>query len=43
LSDAEIADLLAYMLSSSDMPAGSASLPTDREALAAIRIVPQSP
>ena len=43
LSDAEVADLVAYMLSSSGMPAGSAALPTDREALAGVLIVSQSP
>ncbi|HEX7238153.1 MAG TPA: cytochrome c [Gammaproteobacteria bacterium] len=43
LSDDEIADLVAYMLSSSDMPAGSAALPTDRMTLAGVLIVSQSP
>jgi mono/diheme cytochrome c family protein len=43
LSDAEVADLVAYMLSSSGMPAGGAALSTDREALAGVLIVSQSP
>jgi len=38
LSDAEVADIVAYMLSSSDVPAGSAELRPD--ALAAIVIEP---
>jgi len=40
LSDAEIADIVAYMLSSSDVPAGSEELRPDRAALAAIVIEP---
>ena len=43
LSDAEVADLVAYMLASSGMPPGDAALPTDREALAGVLIVSQSP
>jgi mono/diheme cytochrome c family protein len=42
LSDAEIADILAYMLSVSGMPAGASSLPADPAALAVILIVPQA-
>ena len=40
LSDAEVADIVAYMLSSSDVPAGSEELRPDRAALAAIVIEP---
>ena len=42
LTDTEVADLVAYMLSASGMPAGDDSLPADRAALAAIVIVPQA-
>ena len=42
LSDAEIADIVAYMLSVSAMPAGSDPLQPDREALARIVIEPRS-
>lgn len=42
LSDAEIADILAYMLAASRMPAGADPLPSDPSALAAILIVPQA-
>jgi S-disulfanyl-L-cysteine oxidoreductase SoxD len=43
LADAEVADIMAYMLAVSGMPAGGAALSTEREALAGIVIVPQSP
>jgi quinoprotein glucose dehydrogenase len=43
LSDAEVADIVAYMLSVSDMPAGGAELQPDPKALAAVVIVSQSP
>jgi mono/diheme cytochrome c family protein len=39
LSDAEIAEIVAYMLASSDMPAGDAPLPSDAQQLARIAIV----
>ena len=39
LSDAELADIVAYMLAASRMPAGAAPLPPDTEALARIAIV----
>jgi mono/diheme cytochrome c family protein len=38
LSDAEVADILAYMLSVSEVPTGATPLPTDRAALASIVI-----
>jgi len=38
LSDAEVADILAYMLSVSEVPPGAESLPPDREALTSIVI-----
>lgn len=38
LSDAEVADIVAYMLSVSDMPAGSETLQPDRGALSRIVI-----
>jgi mono/diheme cytochrome c family protein len=38
LSDAEVADILAYMLSVSEVPTGAEPLPSDREALASIVI-----
>jgi len=38
LSDAEVADIVAYMLSASDMPAGPKPLLPDRDALAAVLI-----
>ena len=43
LSDAEIADIVAYMLAASGLPAGSAPLPPDRAALAGVVIVSQAP
>ena len=43
LSDAEVADIVAYMLSASGLPAGDTALPTEPEALASIVIVSQSP
>jgi mono/diheme cytochrome c family protein len=43
LSEAEVADIVAYMLSVSDMPAGGAELQPDTKALAAVVIVSQSP
>jgi mono/diheme cytochrome c family protein len=43
LSDAEVADIVAYMLFVSGMPAGNEDLQPDPKALAAIRIVSQSP
>ena len=43
LSDAEIADIVAYMLSVSGMPAGVAALQPDPRALADVLIVSQSP
>jgi mono/diheme cytochrome c family protein len=42
LSDAEVAEILAYMLAASGMPAGANPLPADRTALAAILIVQQA-
>ena len=42
LSDAEVADIVAYMLSVSDMPASSEALRPDRDALARIVIEPLS-
>jgi quinoprotein glucose dehydrogenase len=42
LSDAEWADIVAYMLSESRMPPGREPLPSDRAALASIVIVPQA-
>ena len=42
LSSAEVADIVAYMLSVSRMPAGAVALPSDSAALAAITIVTQS-
>lgn len=42
LSDAEVADIVAYMLSVSGMPAGNDALPPERAALARIVIVPQA-
>jgi cytochrome c len=42
LSDREWVDIVAYMLSTSRMPAGPEPLPPDREALAGIVIVSQS-
>lgn len=42
LSDAEVADIVAYMLSVSGMPAGDDALPADASALAGILIVPQA-
>jgi hypothetical protein len=41
-SDAEVAEILAYMLAASGMPAGANPLPADRTALAAILIVQQA-
>lgn len=38
LSDAEYADLIAYMLARSGAPTGSAELPADPQALAALAI-----
>ena len=43
LSDSEVADILAYMLSASGMPAGDRGLPAEPAALASIVIVSQSP
>jgi quinoprotein glucose dehydrogenase len=43
LSDAELADIVAYMLAVSGMPAGGEELPPNQEALAGIPIVPQAP
>jgi quinoprotein glucose dehydrogenase len=43
LSDAEVADIVAYMLSVSGMPAGDAALRPELEALANVVIVSQSP
>jgi mono/diheme cytochrome c family protein len=42
LSDAEVADIVAYMLSASRMPAGPEALEPDAAALASIAIVTQS-
>jgi mono/diheme cytochrome c family protein len=38
LSDAEVADILAYMLSVSEVPTGAKPLPSEREALVSIVI-----
>jgi hypothetical protein len=38
LSDAEVADIVAYMLAASDMPSGPTPLSPDRAALARIVI-----
>ena len=43
LSNAEVADIVAYMLSFSGMPAGDDSLRPELEALASVVIVSQSP
>ena len=43
LSATEVVDIVAYMLSTSGMPAGRESLPANREALAGIVILPQAP
>lgn len=43
LSDAEVADIIAYMLSVSGMPAGREALQPGVEALASIVILSQSP
>ena len=43
LSDAEVADIVAYMLAASGMPAGGAALPAEPAALASIVIVSQAP
>jgi mono/diheme cytochrome c family protein len=43
LSDTEVADIVAYMLSVSGLPAGQAELPANAAALATIAIVPQAP
>ena len=43
LSDAEVADIVAYMLSVSGMPSGDDALPPELEALANFVIVSQSP
>jgi quinoprotein glucose dehydrogenase len=43
LSDAELADIVAYMLAVSGMPAGGEELPPNQEALAGIPIVSQAP
>ena len=43
LSEAEVADIVAYMLSVSGMPVGSAALQPNPKALAAVLIVSQSP
>jgi quinoprotein glucose dehydrogenase len=42
LSDAEVVDIVAYMLAASGLPAGSAPLPADRAALADVVIVSQA-
>ena len=42
LSDAEVADIVAYMLWVSGMPAGGDALAADASALAGILIVPQA-
>jgi mono/diheme cytochrome c family protein len=39
LTDAELADIVAFMLAASGMPAGTEPLPSDRQALAGIAIV----
>ena len=43
LSGAEVADIVAYMLSASGLPAGNDALPAEPKALASIVIVSQSP
>jgi S-disulfanyl-L-cysteine oxidoreductase SoxD len=43
LSDADVADIVAYMLSVSGMPAGGDALQPDLEALASVVILSQSP
>jgi quinoprotein glucose dehydrogenase len=43
LSDTEVADIVAYMLSVSGLPAGEDALPPEPEALASVVIVSQSP
>lgn len=43
LSDAEVADIVAYMLATSGLPAGAAPLPPDLAALAGVVIVSQAP
>lgn len=43
LSDAEVADIVAYMLSVSGMPAGHEELEPSVEALARVIVVQQSP
>jgi mono/diheme cytochrome c family protein len=43
LSDAEVADIVAYMLATSRLPAGDAPLQPDRAALAGVVIVSQAP
>jgi mono/diheme cytochrome c family protein len=43
LSDAEVADIVAYMLSVSGLPAGANALPPEPEALASTVIVSQAP
>jgi quinoprotein glucose dehydrogenase len=42
LSDAEVADIVAYMLFASGMPAGGEELPPNAEALAGVAVVSQS-
>jgi mono/diheme cytochrome c family protein len=43
LSDAEVADIVAYMLATSGLPAGNAPLPPDLAVLAGVAIVSQAP
>jgi quinoprotein glucose dehydrogenase len=43
LAEAEVADIIAYMLSVSGMPAGDEELPSNAEALAGLVVVSQSP
>ena len=43
LGDAEVADIVAYMLEASGLPAGPAPLPPDAAALADVVIVSQAP
>jgi mono/diheme cytochrome c family protein len=43
LSDAELVDIVAYMLATSGLPAGDAPLPSGAAALAAVVIVSQAP
>jgi mono/diheme cytochrome c family protein len=43
LSDSEVADIVAYMLATSGLPAGDAPLPPDVTALAGFVIVSQAP